>query len=108
MRSEELSTADNSEHGKGNSSSSSTNLNTTAYCLLPTAFCLLLAIFIVSRLVLNVFTPLMDPSESRYAVFAKNMTLSGNWWQPTYNYEGVETVFVGKPPLAFQMSMACC
>ena len=80
----------------------------TAYCLLPTAFILLLAVFIVSRLILNVFTPLMDPSESRYAVFAKNMTLSGNWWQPTYNYEGVETVFVGKPPLAFQMSMACC
>ena len=73
-----------------------------------TAFGLLLAVFIVSRLILNVFTPLMDPSESRYAVFAKNMTQSGNWWQPTYNYEGVETVFVGKPPLAFQMSMACC
>ena len=50
----------------------------------------------------------MDPSESRYAVFAQNMTQSGNWWQPTYNYEGVDTVFVGKPPLAFQMSMACC
>ena len=50
----------------------------------------------------------MDPSESRYAVFAKNMTLTGNWWSPTYNYQGVETVFVGKPPLAFQMSMACC
>ncbi|MBQ2622189.1 MAG: glycosyltransferase family 39 protein [Thermoguttaceae bacterium] len=72
------------------------------------AFCLLLAIFIVTRLVLNVYTPLMDPSEARYAVFAKNMTQSENWWQPTYNYEGVETVFVGKPPLAFQMSMACC
>ena len=50
----------------------------------------------------------MDPSEARYSVFAKNMTESGNWWQPTYNYEGVDTVFVGKPPLAFQMSMACC
>ena len=73
-----------------------------------TAYILLLSVFIVSRLILNVFTPLMDPSESRYAVFAKNMTQSGSWWQPTYNYEGVETVFVGKPPLAFQMSMACC
>ena len=73
-----------------------------------TAFVLLLAVFIVTRLILNVFTPLMDPSEARYAVFAKNMALSENWWQPTYNYEGVETVFVGKPPLAFQMSMACC
>ena len=73
-----------------------------------TAYILLLSVFIVSRLILNVFTPLMDPSESRYAVFAKNMTQSGSWWQPTYNYEGVETVFVGKPPLAFQMSMTCC
>ena len=62
----------------------------------------------ISRLVLNIYTPLMDPSEARYAVFAKNMTLTGNWWSPTYNYEGVETVFVGKPPLAFQMSKICC
>ena len=75
---------------------------------LYTVCCLLLAVFIVTRLVLNVYTPLMDPSEARYAVFAKNMTQSGNWQQPTYNFEGVETVFVGKPPLAFQMSMACC
>ena len=108
MRSEEFSAVENSEHGKGNSVSPSANLNTTAYCLLPTAFILLLTVFIVSRLILNVFTPLMDPSESRYAVFAKNMTLTGNWWSPTYNYQGVETIFVGKPPLAFQMSMACC
>ncbi len=108
MRSEEFSAVENSEHGKGNSVSPSANLNTTAYCLLPTAFILLLTVFIVTRLVLNVFTPLMDPSESRYAVFAKNMTLTGNWWSPTYNYQGAETIFVGKPPLAFQMNMACC
>ena len=108
VRSEEFSATDNSEQGKGNSSSSSTNLNTTPHSLHPIPYILLIAVFIVSRLILNVFTPLMDPSESRYTVFAKNMTLSGNWWQPTYNFEGVETVFVGKPPLAFQMSMACC
>ena len=109
MRNEELWAATgNREQGIGNSSSSSTNLKSIPYSLLPTPFILLIAIFIVTRLVLNIFTPLMDPSEARYAVFAKNMTLSGNWWQPTYNYEGVETVFVGKPPLAFQMSMACC
>lgn len=76
---------------------------------LPALSCMLLLLFLaLSRLVLNVYTPLMDPSESRYAVFAKNMAESGNWWTPTYNYYGAETVFVGKPPLAFQMSLAFC
>ena len=76
---------------------------------LPVLSCMLLLLFLaLYRLVLNVYTPLMDPSESRYAVFAKNMAESGNWWTPTYNYYGAETVFVGKPPLAFQMSLAFC
>ena len=77
------------------SSCNSTNLRSNN----PRSFIQGLFIFIllslaVSRFVLNVFTPIMEPSEARYAVFAKNMTQSGNWWQPTYNFEGVETVFI--------------
>ena len=72
-------------------------------------YCVFILVFLaLTRFVLNVYTPLMDPSEARYAVFAKNMTLTGDWWNPTYNFEGAETVFIGKPPLAFQMSKACC
>ena len=71
-------------------------------------FFILLAIFIASRLISMVFVPLMDPSEARYAILAKSMVESGNFWEPRYYYEGVNQVFLAKPPLAFQMSAACC
>jgi len=71
-------------------------------------FLFLLAAFCVLRLVLNVYVPLMDPSEARYALICKIMAESGNYLEPKLIHEGVLMNFEGKPPLSFQAGAVAC
>lgn len=56
---------------------------------------------VVSRLLLLIFAPHNDPSESRYAEISRKMVETGNWVTPQFDY-GVP--FWGKPPLSMWMS----
>lgn len=62
---------------------------------------LLLGFFLLARLLLLVFAPLTDPSESRYAEIARKMMETGDWVTPHFDY-GVP--FWAKPPLSMWMS----
>ena len=62
---------------------------------------LLLGFFLFARLLLLVFAPLTDPSESRYAEIARKMVETGDWITPRFDY-GVP--FWAKPPLSMWMS----
>jgi len=65
--------------------------------------CLSILFFAIAlRLAIMAFTPLRDPSESRYAVMAKNMSLTDNFLVPHFYHEGEYQSFDGKPPLFFQ------
>ena len=49
--------------------------------------------------------PLVDPSESRYAVMAQIMDRSGNYLVPQLiDHNGEQTPFWGKPPLYFWLN----
>ena len=61
----------------------------------------LLGFLIAARLVLLVFAPHTDPSESRYAEIARKMVETGDWITPQFDY-GVP--FWAKPPLSMWMS----
>lgn len=64
-------------------------------------FQFLLAFLLAARLVLLVFAPHIDPSESRYAEIARKMVETGDWITPQFDY-GVP--FWGKPPLSMWLS----
>ncbi len=64
-------------------------------------FKLLLGFLIAARVVLLVFAPHTDPSESRYAEIARKMVETGDWITPQFDY-GVP--FWAKPPLSMWMS----
>lgn len=69
---------------------------------------LLLGWLLLTRLVLNVFVPLMDPSEARYSVIARNMAVSGNYLEPQFIYDGEFQNYEGKPALVFQLGALSC
>jgi len=62
---------------------------------------LLLGFLVAARLLLLVFAPHSDPSESRYAEIARKMVETGDWVTPQFDY-GVP--FWAKPPLSMWMS----
>ena len=62
---------------------------------------ILLGILLACRLVLLIFAPHTDPSESRYAEIARKMVETGDWITPQFDY-GVP--FWAKPPLSMWMS----
>lgn len=64
-------------------------------------FKILLGFLIAARLLLLVFAPHTDPSESRYAEIARKMVETGDWITPQFDY-GVP--FWAKPPLSMWMS----
>ena len=72
------------------------------------SFLWLLVMLVLLRLVLNVVTPLMDPSEARYALISKLMAESGNFLEPKLIHDGVLMNFEGKPPLSFQAGAVAC
>ncbi len=69
---------------------------------------LIFAVFVVGRLLIMYYMPLMDPSEARYAVIAKNMAESQNYLEPQFVYDGQLQNFEGKPALTFQMGAIAC
>jgi len=64
----------------------------------------LLALFIIVRVVIMIFTPLRDPSESRYAVMAMNMARTGDFVIPHFYHHGEYQSFDGKTSLFFQIA----
>ena len=68
------------------------------------SLCVLLGI----RLLIMATTPVFEPSEARYAAISANMARTGNWFVPSFTYEGTYQRFAGKPPLVFQAAAACC
>ncbi|MFD0895400.1 glycosyltransferase family 39 protein [Luteolibacter ambystomatis] len=62
---------------------------------------LMLAVLVACRLVLLVFAPHTDPSESRYAEISRKMVETSDWITPQFKY-GVP--FWAKPPLSMWMS----
>jgi len=71
-------------------------------------FLLILVWLLLTRLVLNIFLPLMDPSEARYSVIARNMAVSGNYLEPQFIYDGTFQNYEGKPALVFQLGALSC
>ena len=68
------------------------------------SLCVLLGI----RLLIMATTPVFEPSEARYAAISANMARTGDWFAPSFTYEGTYQRFAGKPPLVFQAAAACC
>ena len=69
---------------------------------------LLLCVLLGARLLIMATTPVFEPSEARYAAISANMARTGNWFVPSFTYEGAYQRFAGKPPLVFQAAAACC
>lgn len=63
----------------------------------------LIALFLARLLTINA-VPLLEPSEGRYAVVAKEMHETGDWVTPRLWHEGESVPFLGKPPLHFWFS----
>jgi 4-amino-4-deoxy-L-arabinose transferase-like glycosyltransferase len=63
--------------------------------LLTLLFCLSI------RLVTLEYPDLIDPTESRYAVIAQEMVLTGDWLTPRLPWQGTFEPYLGKPPLHF-------
>ncbi len=74
----------------------------------PRLFWFSLVVFLLFRLFLNVYVPLLDPSEARYSVISRNMAITGNYLEPTMMFQGRSVAFTGKPPLAFQVAAFIC
>lgn len=51
--------------------------------------------------------PLIDPSESRYALIAREMADSGDWVTPKIWVDGSLVPYFGKPPLYFWFTAKC-
>ena len=71
------------------------------------ALCSIVAMALV-RLAVMVLVPPFESSEARYATISANMARTGNWFVPSFTYEGVYQPFAGKPPLSFQASALAC
>lgn len=71
------------------------------------AFCSIAAMVAV-RLAVMVLAPPFESSEARYATISANMARVGNWFVPSFTYEGVYQPFAGKPPLSFQACALSC
>ena len=71
-------------------------------------FILLLCALLGARLLIMATTPVFEPSEARYAAISANMARTGDWFVPSFTYEGVYQPFAGKPPLVFQAAAASC
>lgn len=71
-----------------------------------TCFWLVVTLLIARGATLS-FLPLVDPTEGRYAVIAKEMVTSGDWITPHLWRNGELIPFLGKPPLYFWCSAAC-
>ena len=69
-------------------------------------FILLLCALLGARLLIMATTPVFEPSEARYAAISANMARTGDWFVPSFTYEGVYQPFAGKPPLVFQAAAA--
>ena len=67
-----------------------------------------LSILLGIRLLIMATTPVFEPSEARYAAISANMARTGDWFAPSFTYEGTYQRFAGKPPLVFQAAAACC
>ncbi|MEG2063156.1 MAG: glycosyltransferase family 39 protein [Kiritimatiellia bacterium] len=68
----------------------------------------LFILLILVRIGSTITLPLVDRSESRYAVMAKNMAVSGDFVKPTFVHDRVSQTFMGKPPLLFQLGGLAC
>lgn len=66
------------------------------------------ALSLVICLVLRVFTldipNLVDPTETRYAIIAQEMVMSGDWIVPKLPQGNETQVYLGKPPLHFWLT----
>lgn len=71
------------------------------------ALCSIVAMALV-RLAVMALVPPFESSEARYATISANMARTGNWFVPSFTYEGVYQPFAGKPPLSFQASALAC
>ena len=67
-----------------------------------------LSVLLGIRILIMATTPVFEPSEARYAAISANMARTGNWFVPSFTYEGTYQRFAGKPPLVFQAAAACC
>lgn len=67
----------------------------------------LLICFIALRLFLLEYTPLIDPTETRYAFIAQHMTQTGDWLTPHLPYPEGNVPYLGKPPLHFWLTAIC-
>ena len=52
-------------------------------------FILLLCALLGARLLIMATTPVFEPSEARYAAISANMARTGDWFVPSFTYEGV-------------------
>ena len=69
---------------------------------------LMLCALLAVRLLIMAITPVFEPSEARYAAISANMARTGDWFVPSFTYEGIYQPFAGKPPLVFQAAAASC
>ncbi len=69
---------------------------------------LILTVFIIGRLLIMYLLPLVEPSEARYAVMARNMAETNEYLAPMFVFNGTYQCFEGKPALTFQMAAAAC
>ena len=67
-----------------------------------------LSVLLGIRILIMATTPVFEPSEARYAAISANMARNGDWFVPSFTYEGTYQRFAGKPPLVFQAAAACC
>ena len=70
------------------------------------SFALIMFIVVVRLFTLFVL-PLMDPSEPRYALVAREMADSGDWVTPKVWIDGKLIPYLGKPPLYFWFTAIC-
>ncbi len=71
-------------------------------------FFIVLGALALVRILVAIFTPVFDPSESRYAAMCANMAAHGDFLVPHFIHKGVFQSFDGKPPLLFQMGGIFC
>ena len=72
------------------------------------AFAVALLALAAFRVAIMAWTPLFEPSETRYAAISANMARCGDWFAPSFTYKGKYEIFAGKPPLVFQACGAAC
>lgn len=70
------------------------------------AFLLLTAVLLTARFATLSILPLLDPSEARYALVARDMLEGGDFVTPMIWANGEHVPFFSKPPLAFWLQAA--